>query len=67
MDDGTFLDFDHELFELINNYIRDSIADDGSFTINEDQKTFNRYCALRNLFIGFIDNTNRKLKRGDIG
>ena len=56
MNDEEFLMLDEKLYGLLDSYIN------SDFTINEDQKTFNKYCKIRNKLVKFVNKTNQKLK-----
>ena len=56
MNDEEFLMLDEKLYGLLDGYIN------SDFTINEDQKTFNKYCKIRNKLVKFVNKTNQKLK-----
>ena len=56
MNDEEFLMLDEKLYGLLDSYIN------SDFTINEDQKTFNKYCKIRSKLVKFVNKTNQKLK-----
>jgi len=59
MNDYRFELFDQQLYGIIDDCMG------SNFTMNEDQKTFNKYCKLRNKLVKFIDKTNQKLKESE--
>ena len=59
MNDHKFMLLDEQLYNLIDGCV------ESDFTMNEDQKTFNKYCKLRNKLVKFIDKTNKKLKESE--
>ena len=59
MNDHKFMLLDEQLYNLIDGCM------ESDFTMNEDQKTFNKYCKLRNKLVKFIDKTNKKLKESE--
>ena len=52
MNDDDFIDFDEKLYALIQGYL--------NVELNADQKTFNKFCKLRNKIVEFIDKTNKE-------
>ena len=52
MNDDDFIDFDEKLYALIQGYL--------NVELNDDQKTFNKFCKFRNKIVEFIDKTNKE-------
>ena len=59
MNDYRYQLFDQQLYEIIDDCL------DCDFTMNEHQKTFNKYCKLRDKLVKFIDKTNKKLRESE--
>ena len=52
MNDDDFIYFDEKLYALIQGYL--------NVELNDDQKTFNKFCKFRNKIVEFIDKTNKE-------
>ena len=52
MNDDDFMDFDEKLYALIQGYL--------NVELNDDQKTFNKFCKFRNKIVEFIHKTNKE-------
>ena len=52
MNDDDFIDFDEKLYALIQGYL--------NVELNDDQKTFNKFCKFRNKIVDFIHKINEE-------